>query len=198
PVEIGFLQHQLAQAAGAEAQLHAHALAVGDTPQAVAETIDADGPIGVESDLREIGEAEVGLLEQVERTLERAIIQAGAELGHHLPAARPADCAGLVTPAIGQVRGELPVALYAGVERGVVVVVRLRLRRRSQRDAEAGNEDDQGLHSAASCRAAPRSAMRRSSSGRKWRMRPWIGQAAASPRAQMVWPSTCLVTWNKI
>ena len=35
---------------------------------------------------------------------------------------------------------------------------------------------------------------RRSSSGRKWRMRPWIGHAAASPRAQMVWPSTCLVT----
>lgn len=25
--------------------------------------------------------------------------------------------------------------------------------------------------------------------GRKWRMRPWTGQAAASPRAQMEWPS---------
>jgi hypothetical protein len=28
----------------------------------------------------------------------------------------------------------------------------------------------------------------------EWRIRPWIGQAAASPRAQIVWPSTCLVT----
>jgi hypothetical protein len=26
------------------------------------------------------------------------------------------------------------------------------------------------------------------------RIRPWIGQAAASPSAQIVWPSTCLVT----
>ena len=40
--------------------------------------------------------------------------------------------------------------------------------------------------------------MRRSSSGRKWRTRPWIGQAAASPSAQMVWPSTCLVTSSSL
>lgn len=50
-----------------------------------------------------------------------------------------------------------------------------------------------------------------SSSGRKWRMRPWMGQAKASPKAsnrsqsrsawacpwylpQMVWPSTCFVS----
>ena len=39
-----------------------------------------------------------------------------------------------------------------------------------------------------------RARMRRSISGRKWRIRPWIGQAAASPSAQIVWPSTCLVT----
>ena len=31
--------------------------------------------------------------------------------------------------------------------------------------------------------------MRSSISGRKARMRPWTGHAAASPRAQMVWPS---------
>mmetsp|Transcript_9145 Transcript_9145/g.11923 ORF Transcript_9145/g.11923 Transcript_9145/m.11923 type:complete len:219 (-) Transcript_9145:806-1462(-) len=36
--------------------------------------------------------------------------------------------------------------------------------------------------------------MRSSISSRKLRIRPWIGQAAASPSAQMVWPSTCLVT----
>ncbi len=45
-------------------------------------------------------------------------------------------------------------------------------------------------HSAASSigsPAAPRfSAMRRSISGRKCLIRPWIGHAAASPRAQMV------------
>jgi len=35
--------------------------------------------------------------------------------------------------------------------------------------------------------------IRRSTSGRKWRIRPWIGQAAASPRAQIVRPSTCLL-----
>ena len=35
-----------------------------------------------------------------------------------------------------------------------------------------------------------RSRMRRSISGRKCRIRPWTGQAAASPSAQMVWPST--------
>ena len=50
-------------------------------------------------------------------------------------------------------------------------------------------------HSAASSMVRPaRSAIRRSSSGRKCLIRPWIGQAAASPSAQMVWPSTCLVT----
>ena len=48
------------------------------------------------------------------------------------------------------------------------------------------------------CLGAVRSAMRRSSSGRKWRIRPWIGQAAASPSAQMVWPSTCLVTSSSL
>src|SRR3546814_20384386 len=25
-----------------------------------------------------------------------------------------------------------------------------------------------------------------------------LGQAAASPRAQVVWPATCLVTWNNV
>jgi hypothetical protein len=30
--------------------------------------------------------------------------------------------------------------------------------------------------------------------GPEMRIRPWIGQAAASPSAQMVWPSICLVT----
>ena len=34
--------------------------------------------------------------------------------------------------------------------------------------------------------------MRSSISRRKWRIRPWIGQAAASPSAQIVWPSTSL------
>lgn len=58
--------------------------------------------------------------------------------------------------------------------------------------------------------------MRASSSGLKWRMRPWMGQANASPRAthpsanhhhvrggtgqhipQIVWPSTCFVSsWS--
>src|SRR5690554_1683174 len=38
------------------------------------------------------------------------------------------------------------------------------------------------------------SRIRCSISGRKWRIRPWIGHAAASPNAQIVWPSTCLVT----
>ncbi len=46
--------------------------------------------------------------------------------------------------------------------------------------------EQRNTHSAASCIAPCLSAIRRSSSGRKWRMRPWIGQAAASPRAQMV------------
>src|SRR4051812_46137811 len=39
-----------------------------------------------------------------------------------------------------------------------------------------------------------RMRMRRSISGRKCRIRPWIGQAAPSAKAQIVWPSTCLVT----
>src|SRR5690606_3825483 len=55
-------------------------------------------------------------------------------------------------------------------------------------------DGDFGHYSAASCIAPAPSAIRRSSSGRKWRIRPWIGQAAASPNAQIVWPSTCLVT----
>src|ERR1700738_1558871 len=38
------------------------------------------------------------------------------------------------------------------------------------------------------------SSMRASISWRKCAIRPWIGQAAASPSAQMVWPSTCFVT----
>jgi len=37
-------------------------------------------------------------------------------------------------------------------------------------------------------------SMRSSITWRKWVMRPWIGQAAASPSAQIVWPSICLVT----
>ena len=36
--------------------------------------------------------------------------------------------------------------------------------------------------------------IRFSISGRKWRMRPCTGQAAASPRAQIVWPSISLVS----
>src|SRR3546814_3472561 len=52
-------------------------------------------------------------------------------------------------------------------------------------------------HSAASS-APPFSRMRRSISGRKCLIRPWIGHAAASPSAQMVWPSTCLVTSNSV
>ena len=35
--------------------------------------------------------------------------------------------------------------------------------------------------------------MRASISGRKCRISPWIGQAAASPSAQIVWPSICRV-----
>jgi hypothetical protein len=37
------------------------------------------------------------------------------------------------------------------------------------------------------------SAIRASTSGRKWRSSPCIGHAAASPRAQIVCPSTCLL-----
>src|SRR6185437_13560074 len=37
-------------------------------------------------------------------------------------------------------------------------------------------------------------SMRRSISGRKCRSRPCTGQAAPSPKAQMVWPSICCVT----
>src|SRR6476469_3513821 len=37
-------------------------------------------------------------------------------------------------------------------------------------------------------------SMRASISWRKCAIRPWIGHAAASPSAQMVWPSTCFVT----
>ena len=59
-------------------------------------------------------------------------------------------------------------------------------------------ESDKHAHSAASIIGLdppPRfSVMRRSISGRKCLIRPWIGQAAASPSAQIVWPSTCLVT----
>ena len=44
------------------------------------------------------------------------------------------------------------------------------------------------------CGLAAYWSMRFSISGRKWAIRPWIGHAAASPSAQMVWPSTCLVT----
>ena len=36
--------------------------------------------------------------------------------------------------------------------------------------------------------------IRASISGLKCRIRPCTGQAAASPKAQMVWPSICLVT----
>ena len=48
------------------------------------------------------------------------------------------------------------------------------------------------LYSAASF--SVRARIRRSISGRKCRIRPWIGHAAASPSAQIVWPSICLVT----
>ena len=40
--------------------------------------------------------------------------------------------------------------------------------------------------------------MRSSITGRKWRIRPWIGQAAASPSAQIVWPSTWRVTCSSV
>ena len=45
---------------------------------------------------------------------------------------------------------------------------------------------DFGHYSAASANLALCSSIRRSSSGRKWRINPWIGHAAASPNAQMV------------
>ena len=38
----------------------------------------------------------------------------------------------------------------------------------------------------------------RSITGRKCRIRPWIGQAAASPSAQIVWPSTWRVTCSSV
>src|SRR5690606_201391 len=41
-------------------------------------------------------------------------------------------------------------------------------------------------------------SIRSSMTWRKLRIRPWIGQAAASPSAQMVWPSICLVTSNSM
>ena len=69
----------------------------------------------------------------------------------------------------------------------------------SQRGAASDNSEQTSaslrrlLH-----RLPARSAMRRSSSGRKCLIRPWIGQAAASPSAQMVWPSTCLVTSSSL
>src|SRR6185437_10263931 len=44
------------------------------------------------------------------------------------------------------------------------------------------------------CGLAEYWSMRRSISGRKCAISPWIGQAAASPSAQIVWPSTSLVT----
>ena len=40
--------------------------------------------------------------------------------------------------------------------------------------------------------------MRSSITGRKCRIRPWIGHAAASPSAQIVWPSTCRVTCSSV
>ena len=40
--------------------------------------------------------------------------------------------------------------------------------------------------------------MRSSITGRKCRIRPWIGQAAASPSAQIVWPSICRVTCSSV
>src|SRR5438445_13504406 len=48
----------------------------------------------------------------------------------------------------------------------------------------------------AACRAAAvrYCSMRRSSSGRKWRIRPCTGQAAPSARAQIVWPSISFET----
>src|SRR6185312_4367613 len=61
-----------------------------------------------------------------------------------------------------------------------------------------------GAYSAASrtapCESALReySSMRRSISGRKCRSNPCTGQAAPSPKAQMVWPSICLVTSNSM
>ena len=51
-------------------------------------------------------------------------------------------------------------------------------------------------HSAATAEMRPvfLALIRSSISSRKARIRPWIGQAAASPKAQIVWPSTCFVT----
>ena len=40
---------------------------------------------------------------------------------------------------------------------------------------------------------ARKSAIRFSTSGRKCRIKPWMGHAAASPNAQIVRPSTCLL-----
>src|SRR6185437_13187914 len=71
--------------------------------------------------------------------------------------------------------------------------------RQDHREDDHQRDEHDDAHSAASSIwRAERSAMRRSSSGRKWRIRPWIGQAAASPSAQMVWPSTCLVTSSSL
>ena len=54
-------------------------------------------------------------------------------------------------------------------------------------------------YSAASTALAERCAtIRRSISGRKFLIRPWMGHAAASPSAQMVWPSTWRVTCSSV
>ena len=46
--------------------------------------------------------------------------------------------------------------------------------------------------------AAMRPSMRSSMTVRKLRRKPWIGQTAPSPKAQMVWPSICLVTSKSV
>src|SRR3546814_6314728 len=69
---------------------------------------------------------------------------------------------------------------------------------RARRDVDFGAIYGDLRHYSAASKTPPLSRIRRSSSGRKWRISPWIGHAAASPSAQMVWPSTCLVTSNNV
>src|SRR3546814_8505964 len=61
---------------------------------------------------------------------------------------------------------------------------------RARRDVDFGAIYGDLRHYSAASKTPPLSRIRRSSSGRKWRISPWIGHAAASPSAQMVWPST--------
>src|SRR3546814_3872150 len=69
---------------------------------------------------------------------------------------------------------------------------------RARRDVDFGAIYGDLRHYSAASKTPPLSRIRRSSSGRKWRISPWIGHAAAPPCAQVVWPSTCLVTSHNV